>query len=494
MSTSAGAEMSAGSRSATSWKMGKLNVWSAASFSGGGDAPLGVPRITTINTAINPIATPAGAGRYRRKPGGGDAEGATGSRATGAGARGSGATGSGASGSGAIGSGATGSGATGATGSGATGSDSEDHLAGALALRHGRKGPRSLGERKPDRNVWLDLPRVVQVEEGAGGGRNEFRRALRVQAPVEPDHGVVLDEHMVCGGLRNAAGGEADDHDPSFECDALGRAVVNIATDRVEHDIGAATFGDPLDLFHEILRLVVDRGVGAQPETHSDLLVRARRRDDCGPGSFAQLNGRASDPARTGVNEESLARLQVGAAVQSEPPGLVNQSETGAFFEGHLVGHPGDRLGRGVRDFRVPAAGQTSTVQQRHDPVPGLEAGCRRCAHDLAAHLDAGHEWQLRFDLVQPGDHQRVGKVDRGGSHPDAHHAVGRLAGRDLLEVEGLRTAKLPNHPRFHRGKATAGAWTEPVGGAPHADPSKPTNRQNPYSAGVAKLGRATVC
>ena len=188
--------------------MGKLTVWSVASFSGGGDeVPGGEPRITTTKTAINPIATPAVAGRYRRNPGPGGGgvaigSGATGSGTTGSGTTGSGTTGSGTtgSGSGTTGSGTTGSGTTGSgttgcgttgsgttgsgttgcgtTGSGATGSDSENHLAGALAFRHGRQGTRRLGERKPDRDVRLDVPGVVQVEQSAGRRRNELRSAL----------------------------------------------------------------------------------------------------------------------------------------------------------------------------------------------------------------------------------------------------------------------------------------------------------------------------
>src|SRR5258708_8581455 len=175
------------------------------------------------------------------------------------------------------------------------------------------------------------------------------------------------------------------------------------------------------------------------------------------------------------MDEESLAGWRVGASVQSKPTGLKDQREAGAVFERHLVRHPHDRLRSGIRDLRIPAMGEAGTVQQRHDPVAGHEAGSRWSAHDLAAHLDPGHEGQLGLHLVETGDHERVGKVDRSGADPDAYHAVGSLARPALLEFEGLRTAELPNHPGFHPGKATAGAstgsvkWVDPC--CPKRDP-----------------------
>src|SRR5438270_13404890 len=73
MSTSAEAEISAGSKSATSCAIGKLSVWSAARGSGAGRALLGLPTMRTRSKAIKPTAIPALAGRYRgtRKRGGG---------------------------------------------------------------------------------------------------------------------------------------------------------------------------------------------------------------------------------------------------------------------------------------------------------------------------------------------------------------------------------------------------------------------------------------
>src|SRR5260370_35044446 len=107
--------------------------------------------------------------------------------------------------------------------------------------------------------------------------------------------------------------------------------------------------------------------------------------------------------------------------------------------------------------------GEAGTVQQCQDPGAGHEAGSRWSAHDLAAHLDPGHEGQLGLHLVETGDHERVGKVDLSAADPDAYHAVGRLARPDLLAFEGLRTAHQPNPPGFHPVKATTGASTRPV-------------------------------
>src|SRR4029077_17066946 len=111
MSTSAGVEINAGSRSATSLAMGKLSVWSAASASAGGGVGL-----FGLQTASNSTAA---------------------SR---------------------------------------TLSDSEDHLAGALPLRHHRERPRRLGQRQPRGNVGLDLARRIKLEQALRRRGYELRR------------------------------------------------------------------------------------------------------------------------------------------------------------------------------------------------------------------------------------------------------------------------------------------------------------------------------
>src|SRR5450631_1022792 len=67
MSTSAGVEMRAGSRSETSWAMGKLSVWSAARVSAGAEGLLGAHQTTKVKIAM--AIAPMLAGRYRRPRG-----------------------------------------------------------------------------------------------------------------------------------------------------------------------------------------------------------------------------------------------------------------------------------------------------------------------------------------------------------------------------------------------------------------------------------------
>ncbi len=273
---------------------------------------------------------------------------------------------------------------------------------------------------------------------------------------MQPHDGVVLDQYVVGGGLGYAAAGEADDDDPALECDAFGRAVVNVSADRVEHHVGAPTSGDLLDLFHEVLRLVVQGVVRAKLTADLDFRVRAGGRNHDRPCRLAELDGGAPDPACPGVDEQRLTSLEVGPAMESEPPGLKDQRESGRLLEGHRVGDARDRAWGRIGDLCVAAARETCVVDQRHDAIAGLEAGGGRCADDLAAHLNARDEWELRLHLVQPRNHQRVGKVDRGGAYVDAYQALGRLARVEFLEAKGLRPAKLPHHPGLHRGKATA--------------------------------------
>src|SRR5450759_2648381 len=245
MSTSAGVEMRAGSRSETSWAMGKLSVWSAASVSAGAEGLLGAHQTTTVKIAM--AIAPTLAGRYRRTRGREGRAGANGSEG-GVGANGS---------EGGVGTNGSGG------GDGSKVSDSEDHLACALALGHRRKRAGGVVERKACGDVGLDLASRVKLEQSVRRGRNELRRSLLIQAPVESDHGIVLDQHVVRRRLRDAARGEADEHDPALEGYALRRTIVDVPTNRFEHHVGAATPSDLVDLLNEVLCLVVDSVVGA---------------------------------------------------------------------------------------------------------------------------------------------------------------------------------------------------------------------------------------
>src|SRR5260370_33366600 len=100
----------------------------------------------------------------------------------------------------------------------------------------------------------LDLAGHIKVEQRAGRGWNELRGASCVKAPVEPDDGIVLDQHVVGRRLRDAPRGKADDHDPSLEGDALDRTVVDVAADRVEHHAATSPSGEAIDLFSEDMR------------------------------------------------------------------------------------------------------------------------------------------------------------------------------------------------------------------------------------------------
>src|SRR6266851_577502 len=157
MSMSVGDDIWAGSRSATSCAMGKLSVWSLASTSDArGAAFLSGPTTMTSSRPINATATPALPGKKRR----------TRERER---------------------------------GDGATGSDSEDHLARALAACDHRQRCRGLRKRNACGDERLDLPRLIEVHQLLGGRTDQLRRAPRVQAPMQPDDRVVLDEQVIGG-------------------------------------------------------------------------------------------------------------------------------------------------------------------------------------------------------------------------------------------------------------------------------------------------------
>ena len=100
---------------------------------------------------------------------------------------------------------------------------------------------------------------------------------LAVQAPVQADDAVVLDQQVVGRRLGDAAAGEPDDDEPALEGDALARLVEDVAADRVVDDVGAVPAGDLLDDRDEVLGRVVDDVVGAELRGRPRPCARRRR-------------------------------------------------------------------------------------------------------------------------------------------------------------------------------------------------------------------------
>ena len=175
--------------------------------------------------------------------------------------------------------------------------------------------------------MGLDLTGEVEPEQLPGRVGDQLRRLLVVEAPVKAHDRVVLDQGVVDRRGRDAAGCETDHHQPALEGYALGRAVVDVAADRVVDHVRARPRGEVLDRLNEVVVLVVDGEVRAQLPAELDLCGRPRCGDHAGAGGFAQLDRGAPDAAGAGMDEQDLTRLQAGSPVKTEVAGLVGQHQ-----------------------------------------------------------------------------------------------------------------------------------------------------------------------
>ena len=167
-------------------------------------------------------------------------------------------------------------------------------------------------------------------------------------------------------------------------------------------------------------------------------------------------------PPAGAVDQQRLARVQVGAPAQGAMGRAVGDREAGGRRVVHVVGQRDDVVRAGDR-----LLGEAAVVDEGQDPLPGLEAGDAR-AHglDLARQLEAGRERQRRLLLVPAAQHQAVGEVHaRGARRGSARRrrpapaAAGRRApaprGRRGARQTMARMRPFPFRPRTsgeHRG------------------------------------------
>src|ERR1035437_9428539 len=176
----------------------------------------------------------------------------------------------------------------------------------------------------------------------------------RVKAPVQSDDRVVLDQRVVERGRLDLPSREADHQDSAFKSYALGRALVGVSTNRVIHHVGTMAAGDVLDHRNEVLRMPVHDDVSAQFPRHLSLFGPSYHADRVGAGRLAELDRGTTDPARSGVHEQGLTWLQVRAAVQSEPSGLVADVESSRLRIVEPVRSREGRCGVHERELREP--------------------------------------------------------------------------------------------------------------------------------------------
>ena len=132
---------------------------------------------------------------------------------------------------------------------------------------------------------------------------------------------------------------------------------------------------------------------------------------------------------------------------QREMRGTVGDRKGGGGDEIHRVGDRHDRVG--VDDDLVGIAAAKAQYRKRPLAGPQMPHVAADLDH-LAGRFEAGGERELGLHLVLAGDHQRVGKIDAAGPHPEAR--LLRLQGRggNLGEPKRLGSAPFAALNRFH--------------------------------------------
>ena len=173
----------------------------------------------------------------------------------------------------------------------------------------------------------------------------------------------------------------------------------------------------PLDGGSHILRLVIDRQVGAQVPARRDFLIGARRGDDPRAEDLGHLHHARADAARAAVHEQHLPRLQIGVAHQAELGGDADQRK------GHDI-LVADALGNGMQpavvhggEFGEGARAPVRALARRPNPVAHLEifdarAGLDHRAREVAPENEG--EGQLRRDRAAANVNVNRVHIDRG--------------------------------------------------------------------------------
>lgn len=162
------------------------------------------------------------------------------------------------------------------------------------------------------------------------------------------------------------------------------------------------------DLVQDLLVGVVDDVVGAVPLGDLDLLGRGRGADDRGAEVLRHLDDEPSRPARRGVHEHDVARLDLVGVAHQRPGREALQDERRAVPVGHAVGelHELGGVRGGVLGHYV--------LRVHGDPVADLQVvGRRDIRPELlydASPFPAGDGGECGW--VQASSEVNVNKVD----------------------------------------------------------------------------------
>ena len=218
----------------------------------------------------------------------------------------------------------------------------------------------------------------------------------------------------------------ADGHAPAAVGQHVDAPLQGHATHRVHDHVHAAAVGQPPCLSDEVVGGVVDALVEAELAQALEAVVARRSGEDSGAGPLRHLYGSDPHPARAGVDQRRLPRLQAAEfeeAVVGRPEG---HRDAGRLVGGDAVGDlPGETL------RHRPALGVRAVEADRDGAVSDLEAAyvgthLGHGARALVAH-HVGHPGQV---ATQPAERVASLDADRLDLHQDvagAGHGVGHV-------------------------------------------------------------------
>ncbi len=225
----------------------------------------------------------------------------------------------------------------------------------------------------------------------------------------------------------------------------------------------ASAVGVGQDLVGEVEGAGVVDVPHAEPLQHAPLLGAADGGIDLGTDAAGDLDGRHAHAAGGGVDQDPLARLQVGQAVEAVLRGEVGDRDRGGVGERDRRRLAYDRAG-GREDVAVERLGR----DPEHLVADGEIADGGPGGDDHAGALDAGRTGVTR---VHPEDIEHVAEVQACGPDLDldlvrAGNATGRRGEGDVVERPRARQQQLVRGGRAPLGSDPRQARDMPTGGA----------------------------
>src|SRR3954464_8511981 len=317
-----------------------------------------------------------------------------------------------------------------------------------------------LAEREGPVDHGLDLAGLDQrpdfVAQVARNGALELdrpgtqRRAADREAPA---HDLVDVE------LGLVAAQEGDEHEPTVVGEALELLRHVVAADHVENYVDALASGGGLDLGREVLRLVVDRLVGAEPLAGSAFLIGPSGREHAVARGLRHLDGAHADARGAALHEERLARREARAVVDIAPDGEEGFGERGRFGERPALRHR--QRGHLRRDAIL---GVAAALHERADRIAWfMDFYGRTYGNPLARHLEARQIRRIGGHRVVSAALQDVWAVHASGGDLDqdlarlrrrhrAHDGLEHFGAAGLRDLDGAHLFR--NHLCHHNGMA----------------------------------------